>query len=97
MPICLGVIEQLSTAPPPGSVIVCLDEMGPERPGAPGQRLVQPAAPEAERASRRSTTAGGAAATFSGPSSRQRRGLQRPYDRRTTANWVDFLGEVEAW
>ena len=21
----------------------------------------------------------------------------RPYDRRTTANWVDFLGEVDAW
>ena len=23
--------------------------------------------------------------------------LTRPYDRRTTANWVDFLAQVEAW
>jgi hypothetical protein len=23
--------------------------------------------------------------------------LTHPYDRRTTTNWVDFLGEVEAW
>ena len=23
--------------------------------------------------------------------------MTQPYDRRTTTNWVDFLGEVEAW
>ena len=44
---------------------------------------------------RRSTTAGGAAATFSGPASGA--ALTQPYDRRTTTNWVDFLGQVETW
>jgi hypothetical protein len=46
-----GVIEQLYTAPPAGSVVVCLDEMGPQAARSfPGQQLVKPAAPEAERA-----------------------------------------------
>src|SRR3954469_13108108 len=46
-----GVIEQLYTAPPTGSVVVCLDEMGPQAARSfPGQHLVKPAAPKAERA-----------------------------------------------
>ena len=44
-----GVIEQLYTAPPVGSVVVCQDEMEAAR-SFPGQQLVKPAAPEAERA-----------------------------------------------
>jgi hypothetical protein len=44
-----GVIEQLYTAPPVGSVVVCLDEMEAAR-SFPGQQLVTPAAPQAERA-----------------------------------------------
>jgi transposase len=37
-----GVIERLSTKPPQGSVVVCLDEMGPESAQSfPGQRLVR--------------------------------------------------------
>jgi transposase len=36
-----GVIETLYTAPPPGSVVICLDEMGPESAKSfPGQQLV---------------------------------------------------------
>ena len=36
-----GVIERLYTDPPPGSVVVCLDEMGPESAKSfPGQQLV---------------------------------------------------------
>src|SRR4051812_22065137 len=36
-----GVIERLYTQPPEGSVVVCLDEMGPESAKSfPGQQLV---------------------------------------------------------
>jgi hypothetical protein len=46
-----GGIELLYTAPPTGSVVVCLDEMGPQAARSfPGQQLVKPAAPQAERA-----------------------------------------------
>ena len=46
-----GAIEQLYTAAPAGSVVVCLDEMGPQASKSyPGQRLVRPAGPKAERA-----------------------------------------------
>jgi len=46
-----GAVEQLYTAPPAGSVVVCLDEMGPQASKSyPGQRLVRPAGPKAERA-----------------------------------------------
>src|SRR3954469_18027670 len=46
-----GAIEQLYTAPPERSVVVCLDEMGPQASKSyPGQRLVKPAGPRAERA-----------------------------------------------
>ena len=38
-----GVIDRLYTAPPPGRVVVCLDEMGPESAKSfPGQQLVHP-------------------------------------------------------
>src|SRR3954462_7624481 len=92
-----GVIEQLYTAPPVGSVVVCLDEMEAAR-SFPGQQLVTPAAPKAERAKqeidygrRGSGYVFGAFQPASGAA------LTQPYDRRTTTNWVDFLGEVEAW
>ena len=43
-----GVIERLYTAPPPGRVVVCLDEMGPESAKSfPVQQLVR-AAPQPE-------------------------------------------------
>ena len=43
-----GAIEQLYTAAPAGSVVVCLDEMGPQAAKSyPGRRLVKPAGPEA--------------------------------------------------
>jgi hypothetical protein len=46
---CEGAIERLYTAPPAGSVVVCLDEMGPQASKSyPGQRLVR--ASEGERA-----------------------------------------------
>ena len=46
-----GAIEQLYTAPPPGSAVLGLDEMGPQASSSyPGRRLVRPAPPKAERA-----------------------------------------------
>jgi hypothetical protein len=46
-----GATLQLYTAAPAGSVVVCLDEMGPPAAKSyPGQRLVKPAGPKAERA-----------------------------------------------
>src|SRR6201996_5112259 len=39
-----GAIEQLYTSPPAGSVVVCLDEMGPQASKSyPGQHLVRAA------------------------------------------------------
>ncbi len=46
-----GAIERLYTAPPAGSVVVCLDEMGPQAAKSyPGRRVVKPAPPKAQRA-----------------------------------------------
>jgi len=71
--------------------------MGPQAARSfPGQQLVKPAAPEAERAKqeidygrRGSGYVFGAFQPASGAA------FTHPYDRRTTTN--DFLGEVEAW
>jgi hypothetical protein len=93
-----GAIEQLDTAPPSGSVVVCLDEMGPQAAKSfPGQQLVKPAAPKAERAKHeidygRRDVAGYVVGAFK-PASGE--AFTHPYDRRTTTNWVDFLGAVE--
>ncbi|WP_199235279.1 transposase [Azospirillum sp. TSA6c] len=95
-----GPIEQLYTAPPTGCVVVCLDEMGPQASKSyPGRRLVRPAGPKAERAKQeidygRRDVAGyffGAFHPATGDA------LTATYEGRTTANWIDFLGRVEAW
>ena len=74
--------------------------MGPQAAKSyPGQRLVKPAGPKAERARQeidygRRDTAGyvfGALQPASGAA------FTLTYERRTTVNWVDFLGQVEAW
>src|SRR3954466_13674592 len=95
-----GAIEHLYTAPPDTSVVVCLDEMGPQASQSyPGRRLVKPAGPPAERAKQeidygRRDVAGyvfGALQPASGAA------LTATYTGRTLANWVDFLGQVERW
>src|SRR5215212_9868271 len=95
-----GAVERLYTAPPVDSVVVCLDEMGPQASKSyPGQRLVRPAGPEAERARQeidhgRRGTAGhvfGALQPATGEA------FTLTYERRTTANWVDFLSAVDRW
>jgi hypothetical protein len=74
--------------------------MGPQASKSdPGQRLVRPAGPKAERAKQeidygRRGTAGyvfGALQPATGAA------FTLTYERRTTANWVDFLSAVEAW
>jgi transposase len=142
-----GIIERLYTDPPPGSVVVCLDEMGPESAKSfPGQRLVHAGPKRANLATGPQPEAVAAApgpgveppvtgppADLSGdtaapeprveppppPAERAkqeidygRRGkgyifgafrpatgeaLTHPYPSRSTANWADFLGRVEAW
>jgi DDE superfamily endonuclease len=74
--------------------------MGPQASKSyPGQRLVKPAGPQAERARQeiddgRRDVAGdvfGALQPATGAA------FSATYERRTTANWVDFLGQVETW
>lgn len=91
----------LYTTPPADSVVVCLDQMGPESAKSfPGHRVVR-RDPDGQRRPRARqeidygrrgrgyvfgafVPATGAAVTVS-------------YDRRTTANLVAFLEQVEAW
>jgi transposase len=102
-----GAIEALYTAPPEGSVVVCLDEMGPEgAKGFPGQKLVHAEprqgpdgrARPAERAEqevdygrRGKGYVFGAFLPASGAA------LTHPYPSRSAANWADFLERVDAW
>jgi transposase len=74
--------------------------MGPQASKSyPGQRLVKPAGPQAERARQaiddgRRDVAGdvfGAWQPATGAA------FTATDERRTTANWVDFLGQVETW
>ena len=74
--------------------------MGPQASKSyPGRRLVRPARPRAERAKQeiddgRRDVAGyvfGALQPATGAA------FTAPYERRTTANWVDFLARVESW
>ena len=80
--------------------MVCLDEMGPQAAKSyPGRRLVKPAGPGAERARQeidygRRGVAGHVFGAFQPATGAA---LTLPYERRTTVNWVDFLGQIEAW
>src|SRR3712207_48425 len=74
--------------------------MGPQSAKSyPGQQLVKPAAPTAQRAKQeiddgRRDVAGFIFGAFQPASGAA---FTQPYDRRTSANWVDFLGAVDAW
>jgi transposase len=81
--------------------VICLDEMGPESAKSfPGQRLVRSdprrarqvrATQEIDYGRRGSGYIFGAFVPATGEA------LTQPYPRRTTANWVDFLDQVEDW
>jgi hypothetical protein len=99
-----GAIERLYTAAPPaappGSVVVCLDETGPQAAKSyPGQRLVRPAGPKAERAKQEIDYGrrGVAGYVFGALQPATGAAFTLSYERRTTTNWVDFLDAVESW
>ena len=91
----------LYTAPPQDSVVVCLDEMGPESAKSfPGHRVLRADPAEARRP--RATQEldygrRGAGYIFGAFVPTTGAALTVPYARRTTANVVAFLEEVEAW
>ena len=94
------MLERLYTAPPEGGVVVCLDEMGPQSARSyPGRRVVKPAPPKAQRAKQEIDYGrrGVAGHVFGAFQPAKGDALTAPYVGRTTANWVDFLGKVEAW
>jgi transposase len=91
----------LYTAPPTESMVVCLDEMGPESAKSfPGSRLVRAdscgawrerARQEIDYGRRGSGYLFGAFVPATGEA------FTQPYPRRTTANWVAFLEQVDTW
>lgn len=85
----------LYTQPPANSVVVCLDEMGPESAHTiAGQQLVrgrQRAVQELDYGRRGKGYVFGAFRPATGEA------FTRMYDGRTTVNWVDFLTEVDGW
>jgi hypothetical protein len=91
----------LYTAPPEGSVVICLDELGPE--GAksfPGSRLVR-ADPTGARRPRAIQQIDhghrGGGYVFGAFVPATGMALTAPYGARSAANWVDFLEQVEGW
>ena len=90
----------LYTAPPAGSVVVCLDEMGPESAKTFQGTVITVSPPDDRRVrvpqevdyGRR-----GKGYIFGAFLPHDGQALREPYDGRTIANWVDFLAKVEAW
>jgi transposase len=74
--------------------------MGPQSARSyPGRRVVKPAGPEAQRAKQEIDYGrrGVAGHVFGAFQPARGDALTVTYVGRTTANWVDFLGKVEAW
>jgi transposase len=96
-----GAIVSLYTAPPAGSLVICLDEMGPESAQSiPGPRLVATAADGPQRArAKQEIDYGrrGCEYIFGAFVPATGAALTMPYPRRTIAHVVDFLEQVEAW
>jgi transposase len=82
--------------------VVCLDEMGPESAKSfPGPQLVRVAA-TAEQPAQRATVEvdygrRGAGYIFGAFRPHTGEAFTQPYTSRSTANWVAFLEQVEAW
>lgn len=94
----------LYTAPPPDSVVICLDEMGPVAAKSyPGARLVR-ATPDADpqRPAERATHEAdygrrGHGYTFGAFRPLTGEAFTACYARRATVHYVDFLDQVERW
>ena len=98
-----GAIETVYTAPPEGSVTVCLDQMGPVAVKSyPGKQLVDPEAAETKPAGRaqqeidygRREKAG---YVFGALQPRTGEVFTATYTRRRLVNWIDFLQQLEEW
>src|SRR6201989_1701662 len=73
--------------------------MGPQSARSyPGRRMVKPAPPKAQRA-KQGIDSGrrGKGYVFGAFLPATGEAFTAPYTGRTTANWVDFLGQVEGW
>jgi transposase len=102
-----GVIERLYTAPPEGSAVVCLDEMGPQSARSyPGQRVVHAepgrgddGTPRPAGRAKQEVDYGrrGKGYIFGAFRPATGEALTAPYASRGVADWVDFLGRAEAW
>jgi transposase len=80
--------------------VICLDEMGPVAAQSyPGQDLVRPAPQDgAERAKQEiDYSRRGSGYVYGAFRPATGEALTAPYDGRTTADWIDFLGRVETW
>src|SRR5919202_5701598 len=91
-----GKIETLYTAPPEGSLVVCLDEMGPVSAKTyPGRALTRPAPNRAKQeidyGRRGKGHIFGAFVPATGAA------FTQPAPGRGGAHWVAFLEQVEAW
>lgn len=91
----------LYTEPPAGSVVICLDELGPEAAKSfPGRQLIRPG-PADERRVRAKQDADygrrGKGYIFGAFIPATGAAFTRPYPGRTIANWVDFLTQVDGW
>lgn len=91
----------LYTAPPPESLVICLDEMGPESAKSfSGQRLVavDPSGVARPRA-RQEIDYGrrGRGYVFGAFVPATGAAMTAPYPKRSTANLVAFLDQVDAW
>ena len=98
-----GAIETVYTAPPEGSVTVCLDQMGPVAVKSyPGKQLVDPEAAETKPAGRakqeidygRREKAG---YVFGALEPRTGEVFTATSTRRRLVNWIDFLQQLEEW
>src|SRR3954471_14546166 len=94
-----GRLETLYTAPPAGSVVICLDEMGPvSAKSYAGRALVHTRTRPAERAKQEIDYGRRAKGYVFGafcPATGE--AFTHPYPGRGGAHWVDFLGQVETW
>ena len=92
------------TEPPANSIVACLDQMGPvSAKSYQGQQLVR-ALPEREgkvaaQRAKQEIDYGrrGKGYIFGAFQPATGKAFTLPYDRRTIANWVDFLEQVEHW
>lgn len=96
-----GAIVALYTAPPAGSVVICLDQLGPESAKTfKGTHIVSPPRDEEQR--RRvpvETDEGrrGKGDIFGAFLPHDGAAFTAAYSGRTIVHWGDFLGKVEAW